>query len=271
MPELPEVETARRGIAPHLVGRRIRRLEVREWRLRWPISRRLPAALRGRAIEAVGRRGKYLLIRAGGGTLLWHLGMSGSLRVLADPPPPGPHDHVDLELSGGTVLRFRDPRRFGSLHWIGGDPLRHRLLAGLGPEPLGEDFGGDWLHARSRGRRAAVKTFLMDARVVVGVGNIYASEALFEAGVAPSRPAGRISRARYGRLAEAVREVLARSIEAGGTTLRDFTEADGRPGYFARELRVYGRAGEPCVRCGEPVRVRTLGQRSSFYCPRCQR
>lgn len=271
MPELPEVETARRGIAPHLVGRRIRRLEVREWRLRWPISRRLPAALRGRAIEAVGRRGKYLLIRAGGGTLLWHLGMSGSLRALADPPPPGPHDHVDLELSGGTVLRFRDPRRFGSLHWTGGDPLRHRLLAGLGPEPLGEDFGGGWLHARSRGRRAAVKTFLMDARVVVGVGNIYASEALFEAGVAPSRPAGRVSRARYGRLAAAVREVLARSIEAGGTTLRDFTEADGRPGYFARELRVYGRAGEPCVRCGEPVRVKTLGQRSSFYCPRCQR
>ena len=271
MPELPEVETARRGIAPHLVGRRIRRLEVREWRLRWPVSRRLPATLRGRTIEAVGQRGKYLLIRAGGGTLLWHLGMSGSLRVLADPPPPGPHDHVDLALAGGAALRFRDPRRFGSLHWTAGDPLRHRLLAGLGPEPLGANFGGDWLHARSRGRRAAVKTFLMDARVVAGVGNIYASEALFEAGIAPSRPAGRVSRARYDRLAAAVREVLARSIAAGGTTLRDFTEADGRPGYFARELRVYGRAGAPCVRCGEPVRARTLGQRSSFYCPKCQR
>ena len=271
MPELPEVETARWGIAPHLVGRRVRRLAVREWRLRWPVSRRLPAILRGRAIEAVDRRGKYLLIRAGGGTLLWHLGMSGSLRVLRDPPPPGPHDHVDLVLSGGAALRFRDPRRFGSLHWTAGDPLRHRLLAGLGPEPLDGDFGGDWLHARSRGRRAAVKAFLMDSRVVAGVGNIYASEALFEAGVAPSRPAGRISRARYRRLAAAVRAVLARAIEAGGTTLRDFTEADGNPGYFARELRVYGRAGAPCVRCGEPVRARVLGQRSSFYCPRCQR
>ena len=271
MPELPEVETARRGIAPHLVGRRIRRLEVREWRLRWPVARRLPAILRGRAVEAVDRRGKYLLLRAGGGALLWHLGMSGSLRVLAEPPPPGPHDHVDLVLAGGAALRFRDPRRFGSLHWTAGDPLRHRLLAGLGPEPLGADFDGDWLHARSRGRRAAVKAFLMDSRVVAGVGNIYASEALFEAGVAPSRPAGRISRERYQRLADAVRSVLARSIEAGGTTLRDFTEADGSPGYFARELRVYGRAGAPCVRCGEPVRARTLGQRSSFYCPRCQR
>ena len=270
MPELPEVETVRRGIAPHVRDRAVAHMEVREWRLRWPVSRRLPALVRGRTIRDVTRRGKYLLLHFGHGHLLWHLGMSGSLRVLSEAPAPGAHDHVDLHLRGGAVLRFRDPRRFGSLHWTAADPQRHRLLAHLGPEPLGEDFDGDWLYAQSRGRAAAVKNFLMDASVVVGVGNIYASESLFAAGIAPTRPAGRISRRRYQALADAVRDVLSRAIVSGGTTLRDFTEADGTPGYFARKLRVYGRAGRDCPRCGAAIRARRIGQRSSFFCPRCQ-
>ena len=271
MPELPEVETVRRGIGPHLTGETIERIVIRQWRLRWPISRALPKALPGQIIHAVDRRAKYLLIRLDAGCLIWHLGMSGSFRVLREPPPPGAHDHVDLCLANGAVLRFRDPRRFGSLHWTRGDPLHHRLLAELGPEPLGEAFDGAWLHARSRGRTGAVKSFLMDSRVVVGVGNIYASEALFEAGISPLRAAGRVSLARYQALSDAVRMVLGRSIDAGGTTLRDFTAVGGEAGYFARELKVYGRAGEACPRCGAQVRSRVIGQRSSFYCSRCQR
>jgi formamidopyrimidine-DNA glycosylase len=271
MPELPEVETTRRGIAPHLVGHRLARITVRDPRLRWPVPATLGGTLPGRAVEEVARRGKYLLIRVEGGTLILHLGMSGSVRVLAADTPPGPHDHVDLVLDDGRALRLTDPRRFGCLLWTTDDPARHPLLAGLGPEPFDPSFDGAYLYARSRGRRVPVKGFLMDAQTVVGVGNIYASESLFLAGIHPARAAGRCSRGRLGALAERVREVLEKAIRAGGTTLRDFLGADGAPGYFAQHLRVYGRAGEPCERCRHPIVRRVIAQRASYYCPRCQR
>ncbi|WP_440996087.1 bifunctional DNA-formamidopyrimidine glycosylase/DNA-(apurinic or apyrimidinic site) lyase [Arhodomonas sp. SL1] len=272
MPELPEVETTRRGLAPRLTDRRIETLVVRERRLRWPVAEGLETAVAGRRITSVERRGKYLLIGVGGERrLLWHLGMSGSLRVLAQPPPPQPHDHVDLRLAGPTVLRFNDPRRFGSLHLVDAAPEQHPLLAGLGPEPLDRGFDGEWLYGRARGRRIAVKAFLMDGATVAGVGNIYATEALHRAGIHPSRPAGRIGRGRYHRLAQAVREVLEAAIAAGGTTLRDFTGSEGRPGYFRQDLRAYGRAGKPCLHCAEPLRERRIGQRATVWCPRCQR
>ncbi len=271
MPELPEVETTRRGIAPHLEGQTIDCMRIRQRRLRWPISRALPEVVSGCSIRAVKRRGKYLLIDAEAGHLIWHLGMSGSFRVLQEPPDPGVHDHVDVHLRGGATLRFRDPRRFGSLHWTTRDPLCHRLLVDLGPEPLDEKFDGAWLYARSRGRKGAVKNFLMDAATVVGVGNIYASEALYLAGISPQRAAGRVGLARYQRLAESVRTVLEKAIKAGGTSLRDFTVVTGEPGYFAQELQVYGRDKQPCKHCDAPIVCRVIGQRSSFYCPRCQR
>lgn len=271
MPELPEVETTLRGIAPHLTGHRIEELRVRERRLRLPVPPGIEGLVAGQRVEGLSRRGKYLLIRLTRGTLLVHLGMSGSLRVVPAGSPPGPHDHLDLCLAEGTCLRLRDPRRFGLFLWIEGDPAGHPLLAHLGPEPLGEGFSGDHLWRRSQGRRTAVKAFLMDARVVVGVGNIYANEALFLAGIHPGRQCGRVSRARYAQLAATVRRVLAEAIAQGGTTLRDFVQEDGRPGYFAQSLRVYDRTGEPCPGCGEPIRTRRIGQRSSFYCPRCQR
>ncbi len=270
MPELPEVETARAGLAPLLTGRMLRGAEIREPRLRWPVPTQLPKLLHGRRVEAVTRRGKYLLLSTDAGTLLIHLGMSGSLRMVRDDTAPSKHDHVDVMLSGGHILRFRDPRRFGSIHWHEGPVAEHFLLAHLGPEPLDDGFGGDRLYARSRGRRAAVKSFVMDARTVVGVGNIYASEALFLAGIHPARPAGRISMARYTALAASIRRVLTEAIAAGGTTLKDFVDTHGQPGYFARRLRVYGRKGEPCTQCGGPIRSRAIGQRTSYYCGRCQ-
>ncbi len=271
MPELPEVETTRRGIAPHLLGRRVERVIVREPRLRWPVPAELPALLQGRQVLEVGRRGKYLLIRFRHGHLLLHLGMSGSLRVLDASTPPQKHDHIDLCLSGGLCLRLRDPRRFGAVLWTSEPPESHPLLAPLGPEPLGEAFDGAHLHRAGQTRRSAVKGLIMDSHVVVGVGNIYASESLFRAGIHPSRPANRISAERYASLARAIREVLAEAIAQGGTTLRDFQREDGRPGYFAQDLRVYGRSGEGCPQCGEPIHSRLIGQRSSFFCPRCQR
>jgi len=270
MPELPEVETTRRGLAPHLVGRRVLTLEVRQARLRWPVPRELVERLPGQRIDAIERRAKYLLVHTAPGSALLHLGMSGSLRVLPATTPAGPHDHVDWRLDSGQVLRFTDPRRFGSQLWQPrGDT--HELLAGLGPEPLSDAFDGDLLWARSRGRRAAVKQFLMDQAVVVGVGNIYASEALFAAGIHPARAAGSVSRARYARLAGEVRRILAQAIRRGGTTLRDFLSPDGAPGYFEQELFVYGRAGAPCRVCGTPVRASVIGQRSTFHCTHCQR
>jgi len=270
MPELPEVETTCRGIAPSLVGRRVERVVVRERRLRWPVPRGLEGRLTGRAITSVRRRAKYLLIGTEAGTLIAHLGMSGSLRVLDQDAPTIAHDHVDIVLDSGRCLRFNDPRRFGCLLWVEGDPTRHALLAGLGPEPLEEGFGGDYLWSRARGRRVAIKLFIMNAQVVVGVGNIYASEALFRAGIRPSTPACRVSRQRMQALAAAISDVLGEAIKVGGTTLRDYVNPDGLPGYFRQRLFVYERAGEPCRRCRTPIRQVVQGQRSTYYCPRCQ-
>ena len=270
MPELPEVETTRRGLAPHCVGRRVSALVVREARLRWPVAETLAQTLRGQRLHALDRRAKYLLFRFEAGTLLWHLGMSGSLRVLREPAVPRKHDHVDLSFDGDVTLRYHDPRRFGSVQWFHGTqrpgPLTH-----LGPEPLDAAFDGDYLYRSSRGRRVAVKAFLMDAAVVVGVGNIYATEALFLAGIRPDRAAGRVGRARYERLARTVKQVLTTAISQGGTTLRDFTGGDGRPGYFAQQLHAYGRAGDRCGRCGHTLRGKVIGQRASVYCVACQR
>lgn len=275
MPELPEVETTRRGIAPHLIGRRIARITLRRADLRWPIPREISELLPGQRIDEVERRAKYLLLHTQVGSALLHLGMTGVLRVLPPDIPPGSHDHVDflLEPADGErerMLRFTDPRRFGCLLWQA-PGTTHELLAGLGPEPLTDAFDGDLLWHRSRGRKAAVKLFLMDNAIVVGVGNIYASEALFAAGIDPRRPAGAVSRARYQRLAAEVKRILAWAIERGGTTLRDFLNPDGAPGYFFRELYVYGREGEPCKVCGTTIRQVVLGQRSTFWCPRCQK
>jgi formamidopyrimidine-DNA glycosylase len=270
MPELPEVETTRRGVAPWAEGRRVLAVEVREPRLRWPVPADLAQRLQGQEITAVERRAKYLLFHTGSGSLLVHLGMSGSLRVIRDDSPLLRHDHVQILLSSGDRLRYNDPRRFGCMLWLAPGEC-HPLLAGLGPEPLSEAFTGDLLYRRSRGRRGPVKPFLMDGRVVVGVGNIYANEALFLAGIRPDRPAGKIGLARYQRLAEEVKRVLTFAIGQGGTTLRDFVGGDGKPGYFAQQLSVYGRGGQPCSRCARPLRELRLGQRSTVYCVACQR
>ena len=275
MPELPEVETTRRGIAPYLIGRRVLGVTLRRPDLRWPIPPQITTRLPGQRIEAVERRAKYLLLHTEAGSALLHLGMSGVLRVLPPDAPVGKHDHVDFALErtatqAPRILRFTDPRRFGCLLWQAPGET-HELLAGLGPEPLTDAFDGDLLWRRSRSRKAAVKLFLMDNAIVVGVGNIYASEALFAAGIDPRRAAGTVSRARYARLAAEVKRILAWAIERGGTTLRDFISPDGAPGYFFRELNVYGRAGEPCHVCGTPIRQVMLGQRSTFWCPRCQK
>jgi len=270
MPELPEVETTRRGLAPHVEGRRVVGVTLRRPDLRWPIPPEVANLLPGQRIDAVRRRAKYLLLDTAAGAALLHLGMSGSLRVLPADTPLRAHDHVDLALDSGRVLRFNDPRRFGCLLWQSPGEM-HELLAGLGPEPLSEAFDGDYLFALSRGRRAPVKSFLMDQAVVVGVGNIYAAEALFMAGIAPLREAGRVSRERYRRLADAVKAILGYAITRGGTTLRDFISPDGAPGYFEQELAVYGRDGQPCRACGRALRLASIGQRASVWCPACQR
>jgi formamidopyrimidine-DNA glycosylase len=271
MPELPEVETTRRGIEPWLVGRRIRALEVREWRLRWRVPRSLPSLLAGARIRSVERRAKYLLVGTDAGTLILHLGMSGSLRILDAASPPLAHDHLDLVLDSGRCLRFNDPRRFGCLLFTKANPARHRLLAALAVEPLSDAFTGEDLWRKARGRRTAIKTFIMDSRVVAGVGNIYASEALFRAGIRPSLAAGRVSRARMEALVASIRDVLTEAIGAGGTTLRDYVDASGMPGYFRQRLFVYERTGKPCRRCRTPIRQFTQGQRSTYWCPHCQR
>ncbi|XKE45034.1 bifunctional DNA-formamidopyrimidine glycosylase/DNA-(apurinic or apyrimidinic site) lyase [Halomonas organivorans] len=272
MPELPEVETTRRGIAPHVEGREITEVIVRQSRLRLPVPDDLIDRLVGARIGTLSRRAKYLLMPLEGdpSSLLWHLGMSGSLRIVRLGELPRKHDHLDLVMADGAVLRYHDPRRFGFVDWLAGDATQDSRLARLGPEPLSEGFDGERLYAMSRGRRLAVKPFLMDNAVVVGVGNIYAAEALFLAGIDPRRAAGRISRERYARLAAAVREVLAAAITQGGTTLRDFVGGTGEPGYFAQRLNVYGRDGEPCRRCGAELRLVILGQRASVFCGQCQ-
>jgi formamidopyrimidine-DNA glycosylase len=270
MPELPEVETVRRGIAPHLTGQIVTEVRVRQPRLRWPVPEELGTTLPGQVIQQVDRRAKYLLLRADTGTAIIHLGMTGRLRILSANAPLQKHDHVDLVLASGQCLRFNDSRRFGALLWTVEPPERHPLLQTLGPEPFDQGFTGRYLHQRAQGRALAVKTFIMDNHVVVGVGNIYANEALFAAGINPSRPAGRIALAECERLVEAVREILGEATRQGGTTLRDFVGGEGEPGYFQQYLRVYDRYALPCVSCGEPIQRCRIGQRATYYCPRCQ-
>jgi formamidopyrimidine-DNA glycosylase len=269
MPELPEVETTRRGVAPHVVGRTITRLVIYDGRLRWPVPATLQKQVRNHRIDAVDRRSKYLLFRLGGGSLLIHLGMTGSLRLFTQAPPRRPHDHIDIELDDGAILRYHDPRRFGAMLWVP-DEAKHPLLSRLGPEPFDEAFTPAYLYAKTRGRRASMKVTLMDNHVVVGVGNIYANEALFRAGIRPSAAAGSVSRPRLARLVAAVREVLTEAIAKGGSTLRDFVNSSGEPGSFQLDYFVYQREGLPCRVCGTPIRASRLGQRSSFHCRRCQ-
>ena len=270
MPELPEVETTRRGISPFLVGQTVQTVTIRQRQLRWPIPAELDNALPGQIITAVNRRAKYVLLQTAAGTALVHLGMSGSLRITDCDTAWKKHDHVSIELNNGRCLRLHDPRRFGALLWTSAPVEQHPLLQKLGPEPLGNNFNGPYLYELSRQRRTPVKLFIMDGTVVVGAGNIYASEALFMAGIDPRRAAGRISLTRYEKLATAIRQVLQEAIAQGGTTLRDFVGSQGEPGYFKQYLRVYDRQGEPCRSCQTPIRQIRLGQRSSYYCPHCQ-
>jgi formamidopyrimidine-DNA glycosylase len=271
LPELPEVETTRRGIKPFAVGRKIARLSVHEPRLRWPVAKKMSAAVAGQRIRAIGRRAKYLLFELDSGTLILHLGMSGSVRAVAAATARSTHDHVDLVLDSGMSLRFNDPRRFGSLHYTCEPAAAHPLLAKLAPEPLGSRFDTDYLWSVTRRRRVAIKQLLMNSHLVVGVGNIYASEALFRAGIRPKRQARGLSRVEAGRLVRAVRAVLRAAIRDGGTTLRDYVGADGAPGYFRQKLFVYERAGQACRVCATAVRHLNQGQRSSYYCPTCQK
>ncbi|MCR4302966.1 MAG: Fpg/Nei family DNA glycosylase [Gallionella sp.] len=332
MPELPEVEITRRGLAAHLTGLTIENVIIRNGRLRWPIPKKLPRLLRGQAIISLKRRAKYLLMDCSSGTLILHLGMSGSLRILPASTPAEKHDHFDLVLSNGTLMRLRDPRRFGAVLWHSGDTNSHPLLASLGPEPLEEEFnpkkslspslaitehspplqkGGEggfkrradtkspsvpllqrgiacegtflespsglsefnarYLYQATRGRSVSIKQCIMDNRIVVGVGNIYANEALFRAGIRPQLAAGKLGLPRCARLVEEIRATLAEAIKLGGSTLRDFVNTSGQPGYFQQHYWVYGRGGEPCRRCGTIIKQIRQGQRSSFYCPICQK
>ena len=271
MPELPEVETTLRGIAPQLVGNKVGSLVVRQWRLRWPVPKRLPTKVRGRTVKALRRRGKYLLFEFDSGTALMHLGMSGSLRIVDDSEPILKHDHIDWCIDGGKGrVRFNDPRRFGALLWTEQDIDQHALIKDLGPEPLLADFHGDYLFQRARKRKLPIKSLIMDSKVVVGVGNIYANEALFLAGIRPGRAAGGLTRVQCHALVAQIKSVLAKAIQVGGTTLRDFVGGDGKPGYFQQSLYVYGRAGEACRRCAKPLRERRIGQRATVYCSQCQ-
>ena len=276
MPELPEVETTRRGLAAHLTGLTISDVIVRNAKLRWPIRQDMPELLRGRTIVSLKRRAKYLLMDCGSGTLILHLGMSGSLRILPADSASQKHDHFDLKLSNGTLMRLRDPRRFGAVLWHTGDPATHPLLASLGPEPLEDglpasNFDARYLHLVTRGRSISIKQCIMDHHIVVGVGNIYANEALFRAGIKPQLAAGKLSLLRCAKLVEEIRATLAEAIRLGGSSLRDFVNTSGEAGYFQQHYWVYGRSGEPCRRCGSRIKQIRQGQRSSFYCGSCQK
>ena len=271
MPELPEVETTCRGIAPHIVGQTIKQVIIRQPQLRWPIPSELNQTLTGLNILAVSRRAKYLLFTTGAGTMLMHLGMSGSLRIMSAGQSAGKHDHIDFIFNDDTVLRFNDPRRFGAVLWTTAPVAEHSLLKALGPEPLLDEFNGELLYTRSRNRKVPVKSFIMDSHVVVGIGNIYANEALFMAGILPTRQAGKVSLARYQKLAECIRVILQHAITQGGTTLRDFVNEAGKPGYFQQQLKVYGRAGLPCTHCLQPLTETRLANRSTVFCGACQR
>ena len=277
MPELPEVETTLRGLAPHLSGQRIRQVTIRNPHLRWPIPDNLPEILPAQTIHTLQRRAKYLLLQCDTGTLILHLGMSGSLRILPANTPAEKHDHFDLLLANGNLLRLRDPRRFGAVLWHPQqtgkqrDIAQHPLLAKLGPEPLLQDFDAQYLYRATRKRSAAIKQVIMDSHVVVGVGNIYASESLFHAGIRPQLTANKLSLPRCARLVQTIRETLSASIAQGGSTLRDFSSANGESGYFQLEAMVYGREGQACRVCGTAIKAIKQGQRSTFYCPSCQK
>ena len=271
MPELPEVETSRRGIDPHICGRTITRSVIRQSQLRWPVSPQITALMPGQTVLATRRRGKYILIETTAGHIIIHLGMSGSVRILPTGMAAAKHDHIDIEFGHGQMLRYTDPRRFGCVLWSGAAIDEHPLLASLGPEPLADDFGTAYLFMRSRGRKMPVKSFIMDSHVVVGVGNIYANEALFMAGIRPLAEAGSVSRVRMARLVASIKQVIAHAITVGGTTLRDFAGADGLAGYFQQDLLVYGREGQPCRVCGTTLKGQRIGQRASVWCPKCQR
>lgn len=270
MPELPEVETTRRGVAPHVEGHKVTALRIYDHRLRWPVPPDLAARLIGQRVDRVERRSKYLLFRLGSTTLIVHLGMTGSLRVYEHAPAKRPHDHVDIEFDNGIVLRYHDPRRFGAILWSHGSADDHPLLMSLGPEPLTGAFDTAYLYRATRSRTTGIKQVLMDSQVVVGVGNIYANESLFKAGIRPTRGARRVSRVRLDRLVNAVRETLTEAIAKGGSTLRDYVDSNGQPGNFQLNYYVYGREGEPCRVCGTPIRSVRVGGRGTFYCPKCQ-
>lgn len=274
MPELPEVETTRKGIMPKAEGQQIVEFIIRNPKLRWPVDSDLPSILPNHTIHRIGRRGKYLLLHTDVGTLLIHLGMSGTLRVVTLDTPVKKHDHVDVVLANGYALRLNDPRRFGSVLWHSkseGELLNHKLLQKLGPEPLSDAFNGAYLYQKTRGRKTAIKTFIMNSHILVGAGNIYANESLFLAGIHPKKTASKLTKKQCHQLADTIKTVIAAAIEQGGTTLKDFLSPDGKPGYFVQKLHVYDRAGKPCLRCESPIERTLLNQRASYFCPTCQK
>ncbi|MHB1946548.1 MAG: bifunctional DNA-formamidopyrimidine glycosylase/DNA-(apurinic or apyrimidinic site) lyase [Gammaproteobacteria bacterium] len=271
MPELPEVETTLKGIEPHIIHQKITKVTIRHFGLRWPIEANIEDILTHQLIDHLERRGKYLLFKTSKGTLFLHLGMSGRLRIVTEQTPVQKHDHVDIEFGNHKILRFTDPRRFGAFLWTQEDPAQHALLKHLGPEPLSHDFSGRYLWEKARGRKVAIKAFIMDSKIVVGVGNIYATEALFAAGINPKLAAGKISESRYESLVNEIKKILRSAIKQGGTTLKDFVNSEGKPGYFKFHLKAYGRKGLACVNCGTKLKEIRLGQRSTVYCPACQK
>ena len=271
MPELPEVETSRSGIEPHLLNRTIKEINIRQHKLRWPIPKNLPALATGQKVRSVNRRAKYIVLQLDNGSIIIHLGMSGSLRICNKNVPAEKHDHIDISVTGNKVLRLRDPRKFGCVLWHAGDINEHKLIKPLGPEPLDDVFSGEYLHGKSAKRQCTIKSLIMNSHIVVGVGNIYASESLFRAKINPKRKAGNISAQRMQSLVDAIKLTLELAIREGGTTLKDFTGISGQPGYFAQLLLVYGRTGEPCTICGKPIKKITQQARSTFYCSQCQR
>jgi len=271
MPELPEVETTKRGISPHILNRKVKAANIYFPTLRWPIDPEISSELPGQKLEAIIRRGKYLIFQFKTGSLLLHLGMSGSLRIVTSKDPREKHDHFELVFSNKHILRLRDPRRFGAVLWTKESWDQHKLIKNLGPEPLNNDFSGEYLFKESCNKSLAIKNYIMNSKIIVGVGNIYASESLFKAGINPKKAANKVSKQRYILLADAIKSVLSASIKQGGTTLKDFSDPNGNPGYFALHLNVYGRAGEECFQCNKKIKQCVIGQRSTFYCPHCQR
>ena len=271
MPELPEVETSRRGIEPHLLNKKIKNVTIRQHKLRWPIPKNLPELAEGKKILAVCRRAKYIYLKLDNGNIIIHLGMSGSLRICTSKTPIEKHDHIDMGVSGNKILRLRDPRKFGCVLWTDDDINEHKLIKSLGPEPLDDIFTAEYLHNKAKKRTCSIKSFIMNSHMVVGVGNIYASEALFKAGISPKRKAGSVSLTRLTKLVATIKKTLRDSIKQGGTTLKDFTGEDGQPGYFAQKLLVYGKAGDDCSVCAKPIKQITQQARSTFYCSHCQR